>query len=252
MKENILITGHKGLIGGEIYNHLKKRYNVYGYDNLKDKKSIFNLDNKIHYHYIIHCAANCVIREIIKEPHKSLENIILNYNIMELARKYHSKIFLFSSGRVNHKNMNPYVVSKLYLENLAKSYKECYDLDSIIIRPETVWGYKRDNPVRVIPNWINCAKKNKDIIIFGSKDKELPPIRVDDFTIAFLKIFKNFDKNKNKTFAICGYPQKAETIAKQIIKKYKSKSKIIFKSPELSQPQKYKANKNTIYLKNVF
>ncbi len=252
MKENILITGHKGLIGGEIYNRLKKKYNVYGYDNLRDIKSKSNLNNKIHYHYIIHCAANCVIRDIIEHPEKSLENIILNYKVMELARKYHSKIVLFSSSRANHKNINPYVVSKLYLENLARAYKECYNLDYIIIRPETVWGYKRDNPVRVIPNWINCAKKNKDIIIYGPKDKELPPVRVDDFTTAFLEIFDNFEKNKNKTFAICGYPQKAEDIANQIIKKFKSKSKIVFKPQELSQPQKYIKYKNTIIIKNRF
>lgn len=252
MKENILVTGHKGLIGGEIYNRLKKSYNVYGYDNLKDKESTPNLDNNVNYHYIIHCAANCIIRDIIKDPSKSLDNIILNYKIMEVARKYKSKIFLFSSSRANHKNMNPYVVSKLYLENLAKSYRECYNLDYVIIRPETVWGYKRDNPVRVIPNWINCAKKNKDIIIYGPKDKELPPVRVDDFTTAFLEIFNNFEKTKNKTFAISGYPQKAESVAKQIIKRYKSKSKIVFKSQELSQPQKYVKYKNTIMINNRF
>jgi len=252
MKENILITGHKGLIGGEIYNRLKKSYNVFGYDNLKDKNSILNLDNNVHYHSIIHCAANCVIRDIIKEPEKSLENIILNYKIMEIARKYNSKLFLFSSSRANHKNMNPYVVSKLYLENIAKAYKECYNLNYIIIRPETVWGYKRDNPVRVIPNWINCAKKNKNIIIYGPKDKELPPVRVDDFTTTFLDLFNNFEKYKNKTFAICGHPQKAEDVANQIVKKFKSESKIIFKPQELSQPQKYIQYKNTIMVKNRF
>lgn len=251
MKENILVTGHKGLIGGEIYNYLKKNYNVYGCD-LKEKKSLSNLSRKIKYNYIIHCAANCVIREIIKNPCQSLDNIKINQKVMELAKKNRSKLILFSSSRANHKNMNPYVVSKLHLENLAKAYKECYNLDYIIIRPETVWGYERDNPVRVIPNWINCAKKNKDLIIYGPKDKELPPVRVDDFTNAFLEIFNNFEKNKNKTFAICGYPQKAEAVAKQIIKKYKSKSKIVFKSQELSQPQKYIKYKNTIMIKNRF
>jgi len=251
MKKNILITGHVGLIGGEIYNRLKYKNNIYGYD-LKDKKSLSNLSKNIKFDYIIHCAAKCIIRDCIKDPNQSLDNIIINQKIMELAKKNKSKLLLFSSGRTNHRYLNPYVVSKLHLENLAKSYKECYNLDYIIIRPETVWGYKRDNPIRAIPNWINCAKNNKDIIIYGPKDKELPPIRVDLFINEFIKIFNNFEKYKNKTYVICGFPQKARNIARQIIKKYKSKSKIIFKQSELSQPQKYKAYKNTIHIKNQF
>lgn len=251
MKQNILITGHRGLIGGEIYNLLKKEYNVYGYD-LKDKNSLLNLDRDINYHFIIHCAANCVIRDIIKNPKLSLDNINLNFKIMELAKKHRSKLFLFSSSRVNHKNMNPYVASKLSLENYAEAYKECYNLDHVIIRPETVWGYKRDNPVRVIPSWIASAKKNKDIVIFGPKDKTLPPVRVDDFSEFFLNIFYNFEKNKNKTITICGYPQNAESVAQQIVTKFNSKSKIIFKQAELSQPQKHKRYNNIIYIKNRF
>ena len=49
MKQNILITGGFGLLGGNLYNFLKdKKYNVYILDKKKNflKKNYFKVDKK--------------------------------------------------------------------------------------------------------------------------------------------------------------------------------------------------------------
>jgi len=245
----ILVTGYKGLIGRKIYNTLNKLgHNVTGFDR-GDKL----IDQ--YYDMIIHCAANCIIRDVIRDPSLTKENIDLTFDIMELARRSNcKKVILFSSSRVTHNEDNPYIASKKFLENMARAYKDCYNIDYIIIRPETVWG-RNDNPVRVIPHWISCAFDNQAIDIYGDKNKKLSPLYIDDFIIEFMKIFERFDEYKNtEPMIISGKPMLASIIANKIINVINSKSRIIFLKPELTQPQDVtvKINKNEIRLDNKF
>ncbi|MEI6144772.1 MAG: NAD(P)-dependent oxidoreductase, partial [Candidatus Berkelbacteria bacterium] len=136
MTHKVFLTGHRGLIGSELVKHFKDK--VIGFDR-GDKwptpEAVKDVD------LIIHCASNCVIREVIKNPDLAKENIDLTYKVMELARQNNiKKVVLFSSGRVKHKEKNPYTVSKEFLELTGEGYRQCYGIDYIIIRPETVWG----------------------------------------------------------------------------------------------------------------
>ena len=242
---NILITGHKGLIGKEVYNSLMRRGDaVIGYD----RGGVFP---DYSFDGVVHCAANCVIREVIADPELMMENMSLTCKVMELARKYKSPVVLMSSGRVNHDFMNPYVVSKRFLEDVAKAYNECYGVDSLIIRPETIWG-KNDNPVRVIPNWISKAKKGDPLIIYGDESKELSPLHVDDFVTAFLGVFSSFDEYKNGLpVTISGYAMKATEVAETIIKVVGSGC-LEFRPAELSQPQEIVYSTSDVRLPNQF
>ena len=222
----ILITGHKGLIGGALYRKL----DAVGFDR-GDKL----VDQK--YDIIIHTAANCSIRQIIANPDLAKENIDLTYRVFELARKHKSKMIVFSSGRVSHESWNPYTVDKRFMENMAQAYRDCYGLDIIVIRPETVWG-DSNNHERAVIKWMEAAVKNEHLYIYGSRNKELPPIYIDDFSKRVLYIIGHFNKYKNKTISISGQIRKAVDIARAIIKQYKSKSKIVFKKAEITQPQK--------------
>lgn len=229
----ILITGHKGLIGSALFNILKNDYQLYGYDFIDNQSAALIEETDI----IIHCAARCIIRDVIKNPSLMMDNIDITYRIMEKARLDQSKVILLSSSRLNSDYYSPYVVSKKFMENMARAYKDCYNVDSIIIRPETVWGYhERDN--RVIPNWIKLAKNNEDIIIFGDKEKELSPLFVEDFVSELVKIIYNFDDFKNgDPITITGEIMKVCDIIDIIKDFYNSKSDVIFLEPELSQPQ---------------
>lgn len=231
----ILVTGHKGLIGSEIYKELEERgHEVQGHD-LKD---IMDMVKDGKYDFIIHCAASCIIRDVIKDPKLMWDNCYINYDVMELARETGAKVIYFSSNRVSTDCMNPYIVSKRFGEDLCKAYHECYGVDYLIVRPETVWG-KNEDGTRVIPNWINKAKNGEDIIVYGNKSKELSPLSVGSFTNKFFELFEYFDTLKNKeALTITGFPRKVGEIIDDIGVETYSDSHVVYKKAEGSQPQK--------------
>ncbi len=231
----ILITGHQGLIGRKIYDRLKLFHDVIGLDKKEFIDYLKWSDGNVD--MIIHCGANCVIREIIEKPDLAMENIDSTYLIMEYARLHNiKKVVLFSSSRLEHNNMNPYIVSKRFVENMAEAYHECYGLDYMLIRPETVWGLN-DNFVRVIPRWIKQALNDKPITVYGDKYKFLSPIHVEDFTNTFLNCVDDWDIHKNTVVKIAGKPLRTEKIIRIIKKVTGSKSKVKYGDAELSQPQ---------------
>jgi nucleoside-diphosphate-sugar epimerase len=233
MSKKIFITGHKGLIGSELVKYFKNK--VIGFDR-GDKwptaEEMKDVD------LIIHCASNCVIREVIKNPDLAKENIDLTYKVMELARQNNiNKIVLFSSGRVKHKEKNPYTVSKELLELISEGYRQCYGIDYIIIRPETVWSMDEVN-TRVIKTWITNICQEKPVNIYGNNKKELPPIHVKDFVKIFLSILRNFKDNQSQTFSIAGESRKVIDLISDIEKFTGKKALVNFLPEEKAQPQK--------------
>lgn len=224
MKET-LITGHKGLIGGALYGN----FGGVGFDRGDEW-----VDQD--YGLIIHAAANCSIREVIRQPDLAKENIDLTYRVFELARRQQSKLVVFSSGRVGHESYNPYTVSKRFVENMARAYKDCYGVDCLVIRPETVWGRSNNNE-RVVIKWIQAANENRPLFIYGPKDKELPPIYIDQFTEIVTALIQNFEMYKNQVISVSGQVRKAIDIAQAILDLTGSTSEIIFREGELTQPQ---------------
>jgi len=250
----ILITGNQGLIGSAIEKKFKLRHEVFGIDkkNLSSEyvsRSINLIKNK--FDMIIHCASNCIIRDVIKNPRLAQENINSAFDVMELAKRTGcKKVIMFSSSRVMHKNKNPYTVSKVFNEEICKAYKECYGIDYLIIRPECVWG-EGEEPIRVIPNWINKALNNEPIIVFGNKKKQLTPIHVLDFLKVFEEYFNAFNHFKGNTYQISGFAHNVDYIISTIKEVTESESKIIYMKAEKSQPQK-KASKNYCGDENSF
>lgn len=253
----ILITGYLGLIGSKIYERLKLFHDVNGVDikeytdETKHLQLIADLED-MKYDMIIHCGAFCIIRNIIKNPDLAFINIESTYALMEFARKTGcKKVIMLSSSRVEHKEKNPYTVSKQFNENTVETYKQCYGIDYIIIRPETVWGMN-DNLVRAIPKWIKQALNNETITIYGDKKKTMPPIYVDDFTDLFLECITHFNIYKGRIIQIAGGTMKVTDIIKLIKKYTKSKSKIKYKKAEKSQPQKVNAeNVDSLWLSTI-
>lgn len=229
--EKVFITGTKGLIAGKLLEHYGEK--AIGFD----KGDIFPENGK-EIEMIIHCASDCVIREVIKNPQLMMNNIDITYKVMEFARINNiKKVVLFSSSRTRHKEKNPYTVSKQFLENMAEGYKQCYGIDYIIIQPETVWGRNELNR-RAINTWIDAVISEKEVIIFGDKEKELPPITAKEFIELLLPLINNFEENKGKTISISGQPRKVINILVEIEKVVGKKANIVFKPAETAQPQK--------------
>lgn len=226
-----LIIGHEGMIGKELCKQFPHEYIGVG-----RKDTIWDIKEPVD--FIVHLAANCLIRDVIKEPFLALENILTNYKVFEYARnKGIKKVIYFSSSRVTHEERNPYTTSKLLGEELCKSYNQCYGINYLIIRPETIWSMD-DKHNRVITNWINKAKNNEDIIVYGNKDKELSPLNVKPFVKEYLRwqeMFLMSDICAVKE--ISGEVMSVEKITNILKSKYNSNSKIIYKEPEKAQPQ---------------
>lgn len=242
MNKKVLITGSEGLIGKKLVQFYSSlNYKVIGYDWLPDKNGEhwhWNTIKNESFDIIHHCASQCVIRDVIANPSQSYQNNQITFKVLEHARKHPPKqLFLYSSNRVTANIENPYVTSKKYMEQLAEGYRNCYGLDYVMIRPETIWGYKK-NDIRVIPAWIDNAYMNKDIIIYGPEDKELSPLYVDYFVNKILFISDNYETMKNQTWTITGETRKAKDLAENIKSYLNSNSNIIFKEGETAQPQK--------------
>jgi UDP-glucose 4-epimerase len=136
-----------------------------------------------------------------------------------------------------------------------------------IIRPTLIYG-PNDTHNGYGPNkFSRLAKKNKNINIFGKGEELRDHVFVNDVAkIILLTLTKNFIGIIN---AVSGSPISFEKIARLIIKKFKSKSKIVYIKREMPMPHNgyrcfniskikkifmfkpTKFDKGVVYLKNI-
>jgi len=232
-----IITGHKGLIGREI----KKLLDSHGHEcvmaiDLKNGNDMSQIFAKgVTADIFLHLASFCKIRQTIMNPELSNIDATSTFRALEFCRINKIPRFVyFSSVRTLADNHTPYTAAKKYGEELVKAYHECYRIQYLIIRPSTVYG-GIDETGRLMSIWISNALQNKDLIIYGDKNKTLNFTFITDFLEGFIDALKG---EWNKDINICGDTVKLEKVAKEIIKYTKSKSKIKFMPPEIGQPQK--------------
>jgi len=185
-----------------------------------------------HADILYHLASFCKIRDCIKNPAMAFEhNVRGTYSVMQFCAKHKiPKIMFTSSTRVLYPEKNPYTASKLYGEELVKSY----GMEYVIVRPSTVYGPFDDLTKRVTHQFIMAALKNEDLIIFGDRTKVLDFTYIDDFINAFMQA----STTTNRTFNIgTGHGQNLTDVAQLIINIIGSKSQIVYRPPEKLQPQ---------------
>ncbi len=262
-----LITGGAGAIGSSIANELSlnKSNRIDIIDNLdsgfKDnlttsenisffEGSITDLDfmkqfEKRHYDYIFHLAASFANQNSIEQPRRDLQvNIEGTLNTLLLSQKQHNlkKYLYFSSSCIygaNNKPMKesdipnpdtPYAISKLAGEYYTNFFHEFYKVPTNILRLFNIYG-SNERPGRyrnVIPNFMNLAISDIDLIITGSGSDSRDFTYIDDamnmiFNIAYDR------ENSGEIYNVGnGVPTKIGELAKIIIEKTKSKSKIIY------------------------
>lgn len=232
-----IITGHRGQIGRELKKRLDLEHECV---DAVDSRNRHRDTNILSYRVmpstdiLFHLAANCVIRDIIKEPELAFSNLQSISDTLGFCKNNNSKFVYFSSSRVLSPERNPYTASKIYGEELTKAYSQCYGIDYQIIRPSTVYGGK-DDTGRLMEKWIQQAKKGEDLIIYGNKNKKLNFTHIDDFVNATMIIL---NKGKwNQAYDVYGITYELTKVAEEIINQTNSKSKIVFKPEETAQPQ---------------
>jgi UDP-glucose 4-epimerase len=233
---NFVLTGHKGLIGTALLNRLLHAgHNPVSLVDLRSGDDIRMIGSCLvdkPVDIVYHLAAFCKIRDCIDDPHKAFEhNVLGTFQVMEFcALNKIPKIVFTSSTRVLYPEKNPYTASKIYGEELVKSY----GIEYVIVRPSTVYGPFNDLTERLTHKFMTAALEGRDLIIYGDRNKTLDFTYIDDFVSALIMA----SKETNRSFDIgSGHATRICDVAELIIDLVGSKSQIIYAEAERLQPQ---------------
>src|SRR5919198_1973194 len=220
MAMRVLLTGASGQIGTNLALQLQRDGHwVFGVDKRSNTwtKEFETLLQDLAIHYpafpggiggveypevdvVVHLAAHAKVHQLVRQPHRALENAIMTFNVLEYCRQGGLPI-VFSSSREVYGDVHrfaeeeaketsadfaytesTYSASKIAGEALIYSYARCYGLDYLVFRFSNVYGrYDNDlaRMVRVIPLFIHTIQRDEPITVFGPK-KTLDFTYVDD------------------------------------------------------------------------
>jgi nucleoside-diphosphate-sugar epimerase len=215
----ILVTGSSGQIGTNLaLRLLRDGHDVFGVDKRQNPwtDSFPTLLQDLAGHYpafpggiggveyppvdlVVHLAAHAKVHQLVREPHRALENAIMTFNVLEYARGLGLPL-VFSSTREVYGDVHrfeeyveeaadfaytesPYSASKITSEAFIYSYARCYGLDYLVFRFSNVYG-RYDNDLwrmeRVLPLFMHQLSRGEAITIFGGEQKVLDFTYVDD------------------------------------------------------------------------
>jgi nucleoside-diphosphate-sugar epimerase len=216
----ILVTGSSGQIGTNLALRLiRDGHEVFGVDKrpnawvgnafptlLQDLAGHYSAFpggiNGVEYpevDLVVHMAAHAKVHQLVRQPHRALENTIMTFNVLEFARGKNLPI-VFSSTREVYGDVHrfeeyaeeaadfaftesPYSASKIASEAFIYSYARCYGLNYLVFRFSNVYGrYDSDlwRMDRVLPLWMHQLSRGEPITIFGGDQKVLDFTYVDD------------------------------------------------------------------------
>jgi nucleoside-diphosphate-sugar epimerase len=216
----ILVTGSSGQIGTNLALRLvRDGHDVFGVDKRlntwSDEFRYLLQDLSGHYpsfpggiggveypevDLVVHLAAHAKVHQLVRQPHRALENAVMTFNVLEFCRQGALPI-VFSSSREVYGDVHrfaeeeaketsadfaytesTYSASKIAGEALIYSYARCYGLQYLVFRFSNVYG-RFDNDlarmVRVIPLFIHTMQRDEPITVFGP-EKTLDFTYVDD------------------------------------------------------------------------
>jgi nucleoside-diphosphate-sugar epimerase len=118
---NVLLTGHKGFIGTQLYKRLQDlKFNVIGID-LQDGNDLLTCELPIEVDFVIHLAGKSGVRQSLNDPAGYWTNNIEASK--RLFERYKGKRILYASSSSQYEpHLNPYAASKHCLEYLASCY----------------------------------------------------------------------------------------------------------------------------------
>jgi UDP-glucuronate 4-epimerase len=215
----VLITGSSGQIGTNLgLRLLSDGHDVFGVDKRQNPwtDAFPTLLQDLAGHYpafeggiggveypradvVVHLAAHAKVHQLVREPHRALENAIMTFNVLEYARQLALPL-VFSSTREVYGDVHrfeeyaeeaadfaytesPYSASKITSEAFIYSYARCYGLGYLVFRFSNVYG-RYDNDLwrmeRVLPLFTHQLARREPITIFGGDDKVLDFTYIDD------------------------------------------------------------------------
>lgn len=192
-----------------------------------------------------------------------LANSYVVKNALDMALKYNSRFLQFSSsvvyglrssdgkvkedyvGLVDHlSDRGCYDEGKRFAESFVNTYRKMFNLDTKIIRLFRTYGPRMalyDD--QMLPDFVNNALNNDDIVIFGDEKFSSSLCYVDDVIDAAIKIIRS---EFSGPFNVGSEDDvKLYDVAKMIIEMTESDSKIVFEPnkifmTQLNVPDTYK------------
>jgi UDP-glucose 4-epimerase len=228
---SVLVTGSSGTIGTALSQSLlAEGYDVICVDNRENRWSdrieertrtvdltaddaTASLPDTVD--LVIHLAANARVHKLVENPDLAKENFDTTFSVAEYSRQADADLIFASSrevygnnGKIIHDETDtyvdecesPYTASKIGGEALVKSYGQCYDINTSIVRFSNVYG-KFDASNRVIPLFIAQAARGQDLTVYGEQ-KVLDFTYVDDCVEGVVSLVNQFNKATNSTFNI--------------------------------------------------
>jgi UDP-glucose 4-epimerase len=215
----VLITGSSGQIGTNLALRLKADgHEVFGVDKRQnswtDEFRYLLQDLAGHYapfpggingveypevDLVVHLAAHAKVHQLVQQPHRALENVMMTFNVLEYARQRQLPI-VFSSSREVYGDVHrfeeygeqvadfaytesTYSASKISGEAFVYSYARCYGLPYLVFRFSNVYG-RFDNDlqrmVRVLPLFTHAISRGEPITVYGGREKTLDFTFIDD------------------------------------------------------------------------
>jgi UDP-glucuronate 4-epimerase len=224
--KNILVTGGAGFIGSHLVDQLLaegdwrvtvvddfndfyapevKRENVRAHlqsssyrlfeADIRDGARLEEVFKEARFECVVHLAARAGVRPSLAEPLLYAEtNINGTLNLLELARAYEVKQFVFGSSSsiygINAKvpfseddpvrqPISPYAATKGAGELLCHTYSHLYGIRSVCLRFFTVYG-ARQRPDLAIHKFAKLISENKPIPVFGDGTSRRDYTYIDD------------------------------------------------------------------------
>jgi len=188
----ILVTGHKGYIGGHLFNALKETENVVHGIDLKEGDDIIHCLPDEEYDIVFHMAALPRVQFSVENPSYTMRhNVYATSVLLEWAKNHKVKRFIFSSSSAiygdNGFPNSPYGLHKLLSEKECQLYSQVYGLDTVCLRYYNV--YSKDQQYggsysTVISAWMEMVRTGAPLRIDGDGKQTRDFVHVDDIVNA--------------------------------------------------------------------
>lgn len=200
-----LVTGSKGFIGSHLVSSLKENEVVVEEIDIKNGIDLTNweqlhgfIKNTFTIDMIFHLGAIVFVPYSFENPRITyVTNVVGTLNLLEIARMYDIKKFIFASTYVygqpqylpideHHpiQAISPYNRSKILGEELCKGYHQDYGLHCIILRPFNIYGTGQSKDF-LIPSIIAQLSSKK--ITLENPDPMRDYVYIDDVISAYMK-----------------------------------------------------------------
>ena len=187
----LIDEGHRVLRRGQAHQHLDRPLPLPTTGPLQPLPAVRRGIGGVEYpqvDVVVHLAAHAKVHELVRHPHRAMENITMTYNVLEYCRLARLPI-VFSSSREVYGDIHRYIEDetnrprrwaraqptsptpsrptrppRLPGEALIYSYARCYGLKYIVFRFSNVYG-RYDNDIermeRVIPLFITPHRQRR-------------------------------------------------------------------------------------------